>query len=173
MPFHGRWKGGCDTPPVRSQWGVNLDRSACLIWPGWIPWRKPPTSLLLNVYVFVFVFGGLFFCCWWNLGVGRFCSEDCHCHLLPGSAAGVSSSVGVTLGVAIMPPVACSWAVVVIPIRAASGMLLVSSWRGYMKVPQASCGHTHTTVQKASAKAWHSLSSSAFASWSSTMMLLL
>ena len=27
MPFCGRQKRGHETPPVRSQWGVNLDRS--------------------------------------------------------------------------------------------------------------------------------------------------
>ena len=94
--------------------------------------------------------------------------EGCH-HLFPDGGVGILGTVG---GEAVngssLPIVAScqgdfwgscyafhgfSSAAVVILMRAASSTSLVSSWRGYIKVPWASGGQACTTAQNASAKA--------------------
>ena len=104
--------------------------------------------------------------------VRRLCLEDCHQCLLPDGATGVSDTVGEAFGVP-MPYAACNWAMVDFPIRAASDMSPVSSWRGYMKVPWNSGRHIQATAQNVSVKALDSLLSPALASCSIAMMLFL
>ena len=159
MPFHRRQKRGHEIPLV-----TRLDSLEKVFhWPSFkglsLLWGHSSEASSSST-------GGI-----WRMG--RLCSEDCCWHLSPDCAAGVSGTVQVAFGVVVMPSTACSWAVVDISIRAASGMLPVSSCKGYMKFTWASGGHICTTAQKASVKAWHSLPSSAFASHSSTIALLL